>query len=487
MESMAAPLLEQDVVQFFTAQGLLSPVQDKQRVLSASTLSSPRTLSEGSSGGSSDRITNASFTASTLYSPVSDIVIPDHKFSAESYQFLGFTRAKSDHLFKLFSDQMPGDDFPSSFLHIAIWEVNHPQIQDAYSPTDDWAACIDSIGIADELKSAIMDPRFDDVKFTASCKFWVQESVEAAYDTLCSLNEDLKSRQSQIMRARPVGRRHAGSVSSLPSQNSPSSKKLAPAGQASRDTKEQDNKSASLVDETITQAEELGVPSHLEGHTMLWTAGVKEKLERFYDTGTRKVSLRALAMAPGDFSGQIKVAYFTPQLVTADRYAVWLKHRVQKAEIAVAQIAVPNVFIEGLSKAHLMYSDTRDGDPWKQLVWSSRRADEAYPKALSYLYNTDLLIGHIAKGTDVPFITMDSWEAVGEQHVLIVREWTKEVSSREGQRVEEDVLKDVRALQWVFRTTSAREEFERVGSGKVWIHYIGRSYPVAAPVTSNTE
>jgi hypothetical protein len=203
---------------------------------------------------------------------------------------------------------------------------------------------------------------------------------------------------------------------------------------------------------TKTQA-----PATLPFHTMLWRAGSKTKDLRLLDKTSGKISLNAIGTFPGDFSGIRKLAYFTPQRETADRYAQWTKEKVPIENIVITQVAVPETLTNNLSKLILYASPNKPRDWWKQVVWSSRRG-EYWPKELETRESdSDLIIGHIASGLHAKFEKMKDWTAIKDNDILRVQI--------------DDETKF--AMQWVFNNRRGEEAFQEQCQGKVWFHFLG--------------
>ena len=77
---------------------------------------------------------------------------------------------------------------------------------------------------------------------------------------------------------------------------------------------------------------------------MLWRACSKIKANLISDKATQNIELHHMTSIPGDFSASKKVAYWTTQNETAERYAKWLKLKLPVAEICIIQAAVPEAF-----------------------------------------------------------------------------------------------------------------------------------------------
>lgn len=83
--------------------------------------------------------------------------------------------------------------------------INHSGVPDALSIIEDWTLTMNRLGINQTLRSAIMLPGFDDLWSTASCKFWILDSMAVAYATLEHLNDQLRSGMARRQRFAKVG------------------------------------------------------------------------------------------------------------------------------------------------------------------------------------------------------------------------------------------------------------------------------------------
>ncbi|KAF2142645.1 uncharacterized protein K452DRAFT_318231 [Aplosporella prunicola CBS 121167] len=250
------------------------------------------------------------FTSSSVHEESETVDIPSVLHSQETYEFIGFTPQVAADIWQCFLTQPP--DLDGSFLDFTTEHVGLHPISDAESGHDDWIGCLQALGINDQLSTAILLPEYDDIRFSATCKYWVLESLVSTYHALQNLTR--------------------GNV-----------------------------KYAETVD---------AIP----GHHVVWWAGDKSQAARFYEHETGKINLASISTAPGDFSGTFRTAYFTPQRETADRYACWRKHKQPISEIAVIQVAVPDDFIRSLSTQYLWLKDrSRPSDEWKELIWHSKR------------------------------------------------------------------------------------------------------------------
>jgi hypothetical protein len=191
---------------------------------------------------------------------------------------------------------------------------------------------------------------------------------------------------------------------------------------------------------------------------MLWRAGSKVDADRFYNPVTKQIEFGPISDRPGDFCG-LPTVYWTTQLKTADRYAKWARHKAQQpGTIVVIQVAVPEQpFIAGLKKRYYWYNDGPMGDPWRTLVWHSRRGSD-WKKGWTWLpQDTQLVIGHIASGRHCKYQDMVSPTSITERDVL-------NIGTQES---------PVKGIQWVFRGLPAETGFAEACRNTVWIHVVG--------------
>lgn len=447
------PTLSAEVSRFFESERVLGPISGNKRKISAATISPPSSRSSSDSAAS----VLASGQASASYgdSPTKEVDIPVSLRSVESYEFLGFTRARAEALWRLYlAPRLPGmeDDFDD----FARWHIEHPTGEDPTSAQDDWDGYMRGLGINDELRTAVLLPEYDDVRYTASCKFWLLETIRIKWGVLKGLEDTLRMEQARIQRSRKDEQLKPRPKAAPPSQTSPSGRKpptqqpLAVASSSSTrpaqvsDPPRQDVK-GQPAPEVATAA---APPLPRDGHTFLWRGGWLDDHKRFYNEQTGAVKLDAIRSWPGDFSGITRLPYFTPQLETARRYGKYLMQRTHVANISIAQVAVPSPWIESLNVRYLWVGG--QDQVWEKVIWYSRRG-ERLPKDLAYIKQTALLIGHVASGVHAKFTHMDSYEDIRQRDVMTV--------TVDGE--------ECKALQWVFQTDEAQEEFENKCRGKV--------------------
>ena len=139
--------------------------------------------------------------------PQDEIEVPESLKSAETYEFIGFDKKTALEIWSRFISTSDPDDPEGDFMGYARSYVNHSGVPDALSVLDDWTSTMNRLGINKTLQSAIMLPEFDDLRSTASCKFWVLDSMTVAYATLEHLNDQLRSEMARRQRISKTGHR----------------------------------------------------------------------------------------------------------------------------------------------------------------------------------------------------------------------------------------------------------------------------------------
>ena len=421
----------------------MSLAVDRKRTMSASLTPEPvfppRTPSPISIFSQS---TSCPLDVSSVSESASEIEIPEVLHSIETYEFMGFNHDTAVQLWERFTT-CPEDEDPD-ILDFAMWQVK--STRDAIAEPDDWRGCMEHAGISEELQDAILQSDFADVRSTASCHFWLEDSITAAWETLESLENKLSRTRNRIQ--------HSQDLERAPS---PQTLSLSPPGLSSSPPINVGCESGmrSLADvvgfppapNTTISSE---TPSHVSGHTTLWRGGTRTSHEGFYDQETGRITLRRIASGPGDFSSS-RVVYWTPQIETANKYAQYARHRTPMSDIIIVGVLVPNTWIESLTKVYLWNIANHSEDLWRKVVWASRGSITLDRDTWDTVF-VDVMVGHIAKGTNIKYTRMSGPSDIKETDSLTVP-----VNGRQ-----------TKCIQWVFHKESAIRDFERLCRGKVF-------------------
>ncbi|KAI9844964.1 MAG: hypothetical protein M1838_001948 [Thelocarpon superellum] len=441
------PIIAPEDSRFLEREGLLSEATNNKRKISTVLTTPPTSDTSRSSSSSSGASTTSAISRVTFAGKeVESIEIPTHIESATTYEWLGFTAAKAAELYQWFTE-VPDDDQLKDFYYVAEFQLTWSKVEDAYTESDDWRACMDGLGINQTLQDAILNPEYEEIRFTQSCKFWLLDTMGDKYSFLLDMPERIRDGTATMhsIRERAKRRKPAASFSQSSSLATPATPPQAGDDSGVSMPTSSATPSAPAVATTVE------TPLSLPGHTTLWRAGTLSGATSFYDIATQKIDLYAISMSPGDFCGPIRRTYWTPQKETAERYARFAMSRKDFEPAAILQVFVPDSFLATLKIAEVWF-----GDDWKKLIWASRKIKE-FPPELQELESSDVLVGHVASGINNKFTKLKGPELIKERALLMVcigGEWK-------------------RAVQWVFQSAKARQGFERECRGKVYIHRIG--------------
>lgn len=278
-------------------EGLLTPIVKNKRQISSLLLSS--SLS----------------TISSLIIPMSSasrkdwIKIPAFLESTETYAFIGYNGSMAPRMWSRYvrycRDKESVDRLGCGFFDIARSHIEDSGTPDASHSLDDWQECMEELGVSERLAEAILDYDYWDVRLTATCKFWVIDSMHTEYKALEVLDKKPVTLVALIQQVRDL------ECPSFPGQP------------------------------------EEAPPLTLKGHTMLWRADSRSRTKDFYIG--KDINLGAIGSVCGDFSYTKSLTYWTPQIETAERYAKWARHKQRIADIELIQVAVPDALMRTLS------------------------------------------------------------------------------------------------------------------------------------------
>lgn len=392
---------------------MTSPV-NKRKISVTALLSPSSPVSPPQS--SSVWISSATFSETFANIQQDEVEVPEYLNSIETYELIGFNHNVAYNIWSRYITADP--DSPYDFMDYAhAWIEFSDRIPGGLSTSEDWGEIMTELGINSTLRAAILFPGFDDTRGTASCKHWVWEAMKIRFEALDNLIDDI-SREYERRR------------------------NIAEAG---------DRENNADPTANLTEA-----PASLDGHTMLWRAFTKPATD-CCTNASQRLKFTFMTMYPGDFNGHR--TYFTPQCQTANRFATYLKHIAPLAEIAILQIAVPNDFIESLSKNYL-FSDGPSGKTWKEVVWHyrCRKTLSRLRSDMKKMCAKNLWIGHMLLSERARFNAVDGYATLQSSDALMV-----EING-EGQKAE----------QWSFSGREVEAKFAKLCKGKALVHSVGR-------------
>ncbi|KAK8240837.1 hypothetical protein HDK77DRAFT_507685 [Phyllosticta capitalensis] len=351
------PFIDDETASGLEIEGLLSPAVENKRQLSTKIFA----LSSGALPPSKHHRMSPnikSFTeASSVSSPVETITIPD-RMGPEVFEYMGLVRPLAEELWEAALNRPAG----GKSISIPRWTISHIARGE---DVEDWDDFYLRTGITKELTDAILDPRFADIRGTATPRFWLWEVVRARFHFL---NDELGQR-ARVALARLHGR-------------------------TVTETEPKDSTPGELPHQAAFPACSLKANEPMDGYRVLWRAGYKTKTLSLVDAETGAIMPRRMASA-GDF-GRSKAVYFTPQSAVADRYAAFYRSLSPLCDVVVARVLIPVDRLTKLRFASQLGSyedDDEDSDSesdfdsdfdadyqsreWRQLVCAARLRQHA--------------------------------------------------------------------------------------------------------------
>lgn len=136
---------------------------------------------------------------STTSSSSSFVSIPDHLISFATLLHLGYNSQTATHIWENWNNwpswgpMRESDDIEYGVPFIDFAKGHIGSALDTCEDDDaQWFHCMELYGISNELREAIMDPKFRQIRLTESCKFWVQDTFKLRYRGLKALHYHLR-------------------------------------------------------------------------------------------------------------------------------------------------------------------------------------------------------------------------------------------------------------------------------------------------------
>ncbi|RMZ89796.1 hypothetical protein DV736_g2967, partial [Chaetothyriales sp. CBS 134916] len=256
-----------------------------------------------------------------------------------------------------------------------------------------WQACLDACGIDVDVQRAIMDPHFKHLRLSASCLYWVKDTIEMRYAGL------------KTFRDRRVCERWNCSERRL----------------ARVDMKEANHQQQSTprIELDLWGSESVIAALNAPGYTVLFKGIDQGRIAGLFDDMRALDHIETLLSSPpSDFSGTRSLFYFTPNHQVAQYYAAYAKRRANCESIVILCLRIPNDAIESLTEADIQRIYWPSSE-WKELVWRSRTL-QPLPSHLRKYRRAVLVIGTISRKPDRLYHSMGSWKEVTEDCVLRV-------------------------------------------------------------------
>ncbi|KAH9217060.1 hypothetical protein DL95DRAFT_386889 [Leptodontidium sp. 2 PMI_412] len=352
-----------------TTHGHIQPATRRRRQISGSLMfSEASSLSENS--------------VDSGVSLVRSFVIPEFMESVETLEYIGWGEEKATDIWARWEivKQTESNEitFQQRFLEYALSAIPDLKLEDRQ---EDWDAEMLNWGVGDELRAAIMDEAYTNIRLTESAQYWVKDTMEIRYLSLERLQRDSR------MRAQ---------ISATSTNNA-----------TNNATDNRENP------EVIPQ---VATSSTIPGRLILYKAIAKDRVGQ---GPTGEISIESLVSGtPSDFRGVGGTTlYFTPNLEVAEHCRGYIRRRYNAAAPVMLELSVPNSFIEALPPYFLRF-----GDLWKEIVYTSRRG-LLLRGDLKRIYQLPLIIAPIACSQNRTISSLDDYHQISSaRHVLYVED-----------------------------------------------------------------
>lgn len=360
-------LLHPEDAERLQARGLLLASSNGQRKLSSSTMIS---LSNPESEDSGVDTTH-------------DVVVPQFLDSEASLRFMGFDNWMAAALWDTWKTR--DRDFPFDFFTSILKEVRSFK-NNAEGLNDEWDNIMKGWGIGEELRTAILDEEFRDLRGTATARFWVLDTIQMAWRVLSRIHWASRERVRTIRQGQDSMKRPDAQYP-LPTA-SPS---YLPGGVLSKST---------------TEAE------RTPGTVILYKGVDRERTTGINTTTGVYVLSQLGTVPPTDFFGRLgAVFYFVVDKTVAEMYCTYAKRRHGPAITCIVEMEVPNRLIAQAQPVILK------DEAWKKVIWYSRRGFPL-PKELEHLGRKFITIGNICHSHNRAIPKMESWNEISNENVL---------------------------------------------------------------------
>ncbi|KUJ21800.1 uncharacterized protein LY89DRAFT_681195 [Mollisia scopiformis] len=358
-----------------TRRNLIQPAVRRRRQISSSLMLSEALSSSSSSSGESVdsgvslRPLRPSFT------------VPEYIESVEALEYIGWGDEKAAELWArweiLKQTERNEATFETDFLEYALSAVPCPKLEDRQ---EDWNAEMLNWGVKTELREAIMDEAYTNIRLTETAQYWVKDTMEIRYLSLERLQRDSQ------MRAQT-------STTSTSNTNNTTNTRGNPV----------------VIPQPATS-------STVPGSLALYKAIAKDRVRQ---DSTGKISIESLVSGiPSDFRGVGGTTlYFTPSLQVAEHYRGYIRRRYEASAPLMLALSIPNSFIEAIPPYILPF-----GDLWKEIVYTSRRG-LLLRGDLKRIHRLPLIIAPIAQSYSRTISSLDDYHQISSpRHVLHVED-----------------------------------------------------------------
>ncbi|KAK6525348.1 hypothetical protein TWF694_005487 [Orbilia ellipsospora] len=415
---------------YFETVGLFLPPQNGRRKISTSAISPLLGLSSFTSTKSRCyslpyhlRDGTGIFKAADVVQRAQWVEIPVMFESLETLEFMGYDPAMAKYLWDSWVN-IPFDDDIHQTEWFEEWSLSHVKedpkelyLHDAFGPEDNWEQALDELCVSTTLRQAIMAELFEDLRYTASCQFWVAEAMEDNLTVLKTLEYELKRNGEYLMSINFKGTGGTGSLA-----------RTVHAPYPPFDGRVLHTRRRAEIEE-LDKHSKMGPPpvrpakikrkkkmrgGRERGHKPLLglsafyipSGRISDMKTKLYRVGNAQEAWRYSCTfqqhffgthLPSDFGSSL--TYWTPQREVADRYAMWRKHKSPLSHIVITEVEVSEEFVAKMNQAYVW--GTKGGKPNSDLhriVHGFRRGGKKmyFEEDYSILSRANLVISHIA-------------------------------------------------------------------------------------------
>ncbi|KAK0737417.1 hypothetical protein B0T21DRAFT_347788 [Apiosordaria backusii] len=132
--------------------------------------------------------------------PSAFALLPRYLISSETLQYIGLSPTKARELWSSHESSFwPRNRKidPAEFLTFVLNHVTNRK--DTWSEDEsEWHAVLEDCGVNDDVKDAIMDPRFEQIRGCETCLGWVKDTVEMRFRGLRRIQEQSQACEGEL-------------------------------------------------------------------------------------------------------------------------------------------------------------------------------------------------------------------------------------------------------------------------------------------------
>ncbi|KAK5653217.1 hypothetical protein OQA88_9116 [Cercophora sp. LCS_1] len=278
-------------------------------------------------------ISRGSYSSSSSSSSGEDsevIDIPEVLNSRETLEFCGFIPEVAAMIFESWErQQIPGELGYGNDVIVEARYFVYKRAQnkgDASTREHNWRRALTDMGITQRLSDAILNSRFDVIRQKGPASYWALDSINIAWEFLEGLDKRIRKKQAELREL-----------------NTPS-----PSVQPRPAKRSQSGLADTFQEAPVLKLATMGaIPTAVEGRTMLYKGGAMTRLAGVFKEDGSLDLLRLHSSPPTDFhQTDNDLLYLTKHYDVAEKYAGFVRNRVDAEEGAVLHFAVPSDLLQ---------------------------------------------------------------------------------------------------------------------------------------------